>query len=259
MRLFPGVGFAALAVLVVGCGGRNPTLPAPPPSPSLIAFASHGSAHFTFRYTAMDAASVAATGAAVEAHHARILGDLGLDQIPPVTATLYPDPESFRAAVVPLVGNVPSFASGLVSGPSDIHVLSPNLATRWSYPEGVVAIVHEFAHCASMRVNPAIANNPRWLWETVALYEAGQIVDPRTLPYMTAHRPPALSDLNRIENTAVYEVGGLIGEFIVETWGRGALRDLVRTDGAVQTVLGVDETAFVSRWFEYVRHRYGFD
>ena len=119
--------------------------------------------------------------------------------------------------MAPLVGTVPAFASGLVTGPGDIHVLSPNLASAWSYANGVTAIVHEFAHCASLRVNPSIANNPRWLWESVALYEAGQIRDPRTLPYLTGHRPPALADLNRIENTAIYEVGGLIGEFIVET------------------------------------------
>ena len=247
----------ASVAFLAGCGGSTPALPTTP-SPSPVTFATHASAHFTFRYASLDAASVAATAAAVEAHYARILGDLGLGEIPPVTVTLYPGPESFRAAVVPLVGNVPSFASGLVTGPSDIHVLSPNLASAWSYANGVVAIVHEFAHCASMRVNPAIANNPRWLWETVALYEAGQILDPRTLSYMTAHRPPALADLNRIENTAIYEVGGLIGEFIVETWGRAALRDLVRTGGALETVLGVDAATFVSQWLEYERQRHGF-
>jgi hypothetical protein len=204
----------------------------------------------------LDAASVATTAAAVEAHHARILDDLGLQQIPQVTVTLYPDRESFFAAVTPLVGDVPSFASGLVTGPSQIHVLSPNLASQWSYSEGLVAIVHEFAHCASLRANPGIANNPRWLWESVALYEAGQIVDPRTLPYMRAHQPPSLVELNRLENPAIYEVGGLIGEYIVQAWGRGALRDLVRTGGALETVLGVDEVEFVDGWFEDVRGRY---
>jgi hypothetical protein len=244
----------ALAAVLAGCGGGTPTLP---PTPSPAAFATHSSAHFTFRYAPLDAASVAATAASVEAHHARILGDLGLAEMPPVMVTLYPDRESFRAAVVPLIGNVPAFASGLVTGPGDIHVLSPNLASAWSYANGVVAVVHEFAHCASMRVNPDIANNPRWLWETVALYEAGQIVDPRTLPYMAAHRPPALADLDRIENTAIYEVGGLIGQFIVETRGRAALRELVRTGGALPAVLGVDQTVFVSQWMEYLERRYG--
>jgi hypothetical protein len=73
---------------------------------------------------------------------------------------------------------------------------------------------------------------------------------------MRAHRPPALVELDRIEDPAIYEVGGLIGHFIVETWGSGALRDLVRTRGALETVLGVDGTQFVNDWFEYVRRRY---
>ena len=241
-------------VPLVGCGGGggNPATPT-----AAITFASHSSAHFTFRYTPLDAASVSSTAAAIEDHHARILGDLGLVQIPAVTVTLYPDQQSFRAAVVPLVGSVPSFASGLVSGPTAIHVLSPSLASRWSYSEGLTAIVHEFAHCVSLNLNPSIANNPRWLWETVALYEAGQVVDPRTLPYMTAHQPPSLSELNRIENTAIYEVGGVIGDFIVETWGRGALNDLVITGGALESVLGLDEMQFVNLWFAHVSRRYG--
>jgi hypothetical protein len=248
----PGhAALAAAVTLLAGCGGDGATSPTTTP-----AFASHASAHFTFRYTPLDAASVTATAAAVEAHHARILGDLGLDQVPAVTVTLYPDRESFRAAVVPLVGSVPAFASGLVNGPSQIHVLSPSLSSQWSYPDGLTAIVHEFAHCVSLSANPGIANNPRWLWETVALYEAGQIVDPRTLPYMRAHQPPTLAELNRIENTAIYEVGGVIGEFVVETWGRGALRELVETGGAIQAVLDVDEARFVGLWFEYVRRRF---
>ena len=240
-------------VALAGCGGGDNTTA---PTASLT-FESYASPHFTFRYTPLDATSVASTAAAVEAHHARILGDLGLVQIPAVMVTMYPDQQSFRAAVVPLVGNVPAFASGLVTGPAAIHVLSPSLASRWSYAEGLVSIVHEFAHCVSLNLNPSFANNPRWLWEAVALYEAGQMVDPRTLSYMTAHQPPTLSELNRIENTAIYDVGGSIGEFIVETWGRGVLHDLVGAGGDLEGVLGVDDGRFVSLWFEHVRRRYG--
>jgi hypothetical protein len=205
----------------------------------------------------MDAGTVAATAAAVEAHHARIVDDLGVPGMPPVRVTLYPDVDALRAGVSPIVGPVPAFATGLATGPADIHVLSPNQGARWSYPVGVTAIVHEFAHCASMRLNPSIANNPRWLWESVALYEAGEVVDPRTLGYMTAGQPPTLAELNRIDDTRIYQVGGLMGAFVVETWGREALRDLVRTNGALQG-LGVDEAAFASRWFEYARARYEF-
>ena len=66
-----------------------------------------------------------------------------------------------------------------------------------------------------------------------------------------------MAELNRIEDTRVYEVGGLIGAFVVETWGREALRDLVRTNGRLQA-LGVDEASFASRWLEYARRRYSF-
>lgn len=245
-----------VAVLVLGgCGGSTPTGPtAPPPSP--VAFAAHESAHFTFRYTPMDAATIAATAAAVEGQHARIADDLGVTGMPPVRVTLYPDVDALRAGVAPIVGTIPAFASGLVTGPADIHVLSPNLSTSWSYASGVTAIVHEFAHCASLRLNPSIANNPRWLWESVALYEAGEILDPRTLGYMAAGQPPTLAELNRIDDTRVYQVGGLIGAFVVDTWGREALRDLVRTNGRVQA-LGVDEAAFTSRWFDFAQARYG--
>jgi hypothetical protein len=77
------------------------------------------------------------------------------------------------------------------------------------------------------------------------------------LPYLRSHQLPSLSELNRIENTAIYEVGGLIGEFIIETWGRDALLTLVRAGGALETTLGVDETRFASRWLEYLQASYG--
>ena len=249
----------ALSVVLAGCGGGPPSNPTPPsgPAPSPPAFASHPSANFVFRHTAIDAATIAATASAAEGHHARIVADLGLAAVPPVTVTLYPDSASLRAGVAPLVGSIPSFASGLVTGPDAIHVLSPN-APVWSYEAGVTAIVHEFAHCVSLRVNPSIANNPRWLWETVALHEARQVTDPRTLAYLRAHQPPTLAELNRIEDTRVYEVGGLIGEFVVATWGREALPALLRSNGNLPAVLGVDEATFVSRWLAFDRERYGF-
>ena len=54
MRAFPRVCLLA-ATLFAGCGGGNPAQPGPPRA-SPIAFASHSSAHFTFRYAPLDAA-----------------------------------------------------------------------------------------------------------------------------------------------------------------------------------------------------------
>ena len=247
-----------LAALAPACGGGGPrTGPSSAGTPPPVVFETHASANFTFRYTATDAATVAQTAARVEAEHARITRDLGVTGMSRVTVTLYPDQPSLRAGVAPIVGSIPSFATGLVTGPSDVHIVSPN-AQPGAYDARVADIVHEFAHCVSLVVNPGFANNPRWLWETVALYEAGQLVDPRGLSYMTLLQPPTLAQLSQIADVRIYEVGGLIGAFIVETWGRDALPRLVRANGDVAAVLGVDEAAFVGRWMAYARSRYGF-
>jgi hypothetical protein len=245
------------ATLAVACGGGGGvTSPPAPATPPPVAFSSHASAHFTFRYAPMDAATIEATAAAVEAQHARIVSALGVPGMPAVTVTLYPDVDSLRAGVAPIVGSIPAFASGLVTGPTAIHVLSPR-SPAWVGDAGLTAIVHEFAHCASMVLNPSIANNPRWLWESVALYEAGQVLDPRAFPYVTAGPFPTLAQLSRIEDTRIYDVGGLIGAYVVDRWGEHGMRDLVRTNGGLQA-LGVDEAAFVRGWHAYARERYGF-
>jgi len=41
------------------------------------------------------------------------------------------------------------------------------------------AAVHEIVHVATLNFNPNIGDNPRWLWESVPLYLAGEFVDPK--------------------------------------------------------------------------------
>ena len=87
-----------LAALAPACGGGGrppdgPTTPSAPPP----AFEAHASANFTFRYTPIDAATVAQTAALVEAQRSRILQDLGVASMSRVTVTLYPDQAALRA------------------------------------------------------------------------------------------------------------------------------------------------------------------
>lgn len=104
-----------------------------------------------------------------------------------------------------------------------------------------------------MRVNPTIANNPRWLWETVALYEAGDRVDPRTAPVLMGGQPPALARLNGVDNADIYQAGFSIGEFIVRRWGRDGLIALIRNNGDITAVTGLSSADFFSQWFASVR------
>ena len=61
--------------------------------------------------------------------------------------------------------------------------------------------------------------------------EARHLVDPSRLEYLVGGRPPSLADLSSFDNTQVYDVGYVIGEFVVQRWGQPALPALIRARG----------------------------
>jgi hypothetical protein len=237
-------------VALVACNGtpESPTAPR-----ATTPFFTQTSARFTLRYTMLDTGSVSDIMATLDREHARITADLGVTDMPQVTVNLYPAPEAFRSAVLPIIGPIPSFANGAVAGATAVHVVSPNVSSTWPYRTGVTAIVHEFVHCVTLRVNPTFGNNPRWLWETVALYEAGQVTEMRAILTLIERSPPTLAQLNSFDNTLIYDVGANLGDFIVRTWGRDALIALVRANGNLNQVLGLSESQFLARWLEVIR------
>lgn len=229
---------------------------ASPTGPSAPGRGTFSSAHFVFRYTPIDSADIVTTAAAVEREYARILQDLGVDAMPVVHVTFYTDHAALEAATRPVVGIVPSWTAGLVTAEDQIHLMSPSLPAWAPYSRMLGHLVHEFAHGVSMHVNRTIPNRPRWWWESVAIYESGQFVDPRTLPYMTAGTPPSFAELGSIDNTRIYDVGYTIAEFVVSTWGRAAMRSLILTNGDVAQTLGLSQADFEAQWFAFVRARY---
>jgi hypothetical protein len=240
------------AAIIWGCGGARA-------APSLVSVpaGTYTSAHFVVQYTALDAGNVATIASAVESQYARILSDLGADRMPAVTVTLYLDHAAMVAATQAVAGPIPASASGLVTGESQIHLMSPNSPAWGPFDRMVSNLVHEFAHCVSLHVNPRIGNNPRWLWESVAIYESHQSVDLRTVGYMTALTPPSFATLNAFDNGRIYEVGYSIGEFVVARWGQRALRDLIAANGETGSALGLSLADFERDWFVFVRERYG--
>ena len=227
-------------------------------APSEAVAGTFASAHFTFRYTTLDEANISDIAASLEREYSRILTDLGVDAMPTVTVTFYTDHAALEAATRPTAGVVPSSAAGLVTSSTEIHLMSPNAPAWGPYSRMVSNLVHEFAHCVSMRVNPRIPNNPRWLWESVAIYESGQSVDLRGLAYMTALQPPSFASMATLDNTRIYEVGYSIAEFVLGRWGRRGLIDLITANGDTMSAVGVPQAQFEQDWFAFARQRYGF-
>lgn len=248
------LGAAALAGVLLACGGSGGGVASAPSSPA--PGGTHASAHFVFHYTALDTGNIASIAGAVEGEYARILANLGVSSMPLVDVTFHADHAALRAAVGPLVGPIPAFASGLVTSPTQIHMISPNTPAGVPFARAVTNLVHEFAHCVSLRVDPTFANDPRWLWEAVALYEAGQAVDLRSVPYMAAVQPPSFAALDAVSDTRVYDVGYSIAEFIVDRWGTAALPALIAAHGDTAAVLGVALPDFEGEWLAFVTARY---
>ena len=54
----------------------------------------------------------------------------------------------------------------------------------------------------------------------------------------------------------VYELGYVLGEFIVSRWGQAALVRLVQTNADVSGVLGLSPLSFEEAWHAWVQARY---
>ena len=235
-----------LAALSMCCGGGTPG------SPTAVAETLElrvTTTHFrVLAGTAADA-SVRAAADRLEAEYPRILQELGLTTVPDVTVRIWHDETTYFNELTRYFG-VRYQATGYITGPTELRLLDT--------PQLLVNVVHEFVHAASMSVNPRFANNPRWFWETVALYENGERVDPRSLDYIVRGSFPTLQQLNVDPNggTQIYQLGYVFGEFIVSRWGRPAFLRLIETNADLPAVLGMTAAEFEAAWQSYVRQRY---
>jgi hypothetical protein len=210
-------------------------------------------AHFRVIGAGDDAAIATTFGEELERNYSRILSDLRSDSLPMITLTLYRDHDRLARAVRPII--VPSWASGLATTQDQIHLMSPGVDGWGPLDRATRNAVHEFAHCVSLHENSTIANNPRWFWESVAIYEAGQFVDPRSLSYFK-DSIPSLSTLNSQSNTFVYDLGFTVANYIVDRWGSAALSSLIKSNADLSGVLGVSQSELEQAWKADLRRKY---
>jgi len=234
------------------CGGSKPSSPSVAgEQPTVKVTTAH------FRVLADRAATeVQATIAeALESNYSRITSDLRVDTLAVTSVWVWQDSTAFYADMGSR-GQVYYGATGYVR---DGHAVSLLAAPGAAAGTVARAAVHEFAHVVSMAVNARIPNNPRWLWETVALYENREFVDPTTLDYMRSGSYPSLADLDAAYNVSgrVYQVGYVLGEFIVQRWGQDGLVRLIQSNGDLPVALGVTTPEFESAWHAFLHEKYG--
>lgn len=239
---------ATALLLALGCGGQTTGVTAPTGAAESLALRFE-TAHFRVHAGRASDATLRAAADRLEEQYARITAELGVSGLSPVVVKVWQDEPTYFAELTRYFG-VRYDAAGYITGRDELRLLAvPQLNTN---------VVHEFAHAASLYVNPSFGNNPRWLWEAVALFENGELVEPRRLDYIVRGNYPTLQQLNVDPNAGrqVYELGYTLAEFVVARWGRPSLIRLIQTNADLQGVVGLSPAAFEAAWAAWVRERY---
>ena len=215
---------------------------------SLLTF-QKSTEHFLLRYSGVDALIADTVAMDMENNYTRILHDFKLEKIPLVTVRIYPDLESFHKGI-----NFPGAPEQVLAtafGKDDIRMVSP----RNAGPEGwmlTYGAPHEFTHCVHLNVDYS-PNNPKWLWEGVAQYEARWFFDPNELENIKKKEFPSLASLDQ---GMEYMLGFVVIEAIKDLWGFDAVINLIKNQGDVQKVLNIDQRKFEEKIFERIYSKY---
>lgn len=144
-------------------------------------------------------------------------------------------------------------SGGYVYGPYEARIL-------YSSPASVSqAALHEFCHCVTIMLNRTIPNNPRWLWEAAAIYESGEFIHPRSISRLTQGNFPSMEELNRDFNQGgqiIYQVGYLLADYIITTFGFEKFRSLIISNGNIARDLFLTEEQFTAEWKKFIQNKY---
>jgi len=188
----------------------------------------------------------------LEENYSRILNDLGEDAMGKVSVNIWNDESTFLADMQNSLGVSYPGAGGWIRSAYDIRILYQGNVTDQN-------VLHEFCHCVSMVVNPQIANNPRWLWEAVAIYESNEFIEPQTINYLVEGDFPTIAELNSDFNGGdreIYRVGYLLSEYIIFKWGNESYVNLIKSNGNILQTLEITTEEFEEGWKSFVIEKY---
>jgi hypothetical protein len=205
--------------------------------------------HFSFLYSNTDSVNINRIAEILERDHKKIPGDFKVSSLPVVTVRVFPDLNSFHQSIN--FPGAPKEVMATAFGKDDFRMVSP---TAPDVDSAVLmkGVTHEFTHVVHLNVDYS-PNNPRWLWEGVAMYEANWFFDPAQIPGIKEKQFPPLSALG---GGVEYVLGYVIIEAIVDTWGFDTVLDLVKKQGDVKAVLNIDPKKFEEMVWEKIYNKY---
>ena len=197
-------------------------------------------------------ADVAHLSRALEDNYDRVKEALGVPLLPVITVQIWSDEEHYQQAMEQTLGMRFPGSRGYVTGDRELRLLYHRRLSAQK------EAVHEFAHVVSLNLNPEFGNNPRWLWESIAMYAAEEFRNPSDITYLREGDFPSLPELNEDFNSGrnIYDVGYTLVAYIVDAWDHESLLALVKANGDLSSTLGIDEASFMAGWEDFVRQKY---
>lgn len=240
--------FLLMAIFNTGCANENTRDSKGKDSDILIVEGQY----FTYvLYDGLSQSALSPIQRKLEDNYSRVLGDLEVTSMNNVTVRIWNNEILFLDTMQRDIGARYQGASGYVYGSDDIRILYRGNASQTA--------LHEFCHAVSLVVNSGFGNKPRWYWEAVAIYEAGEFRDPGSISYLVSGNFPTIAELNSNFNSGynkIYEVGFLLSEYIIHEFGKSAYLNLIKSNANIEVTLGITTLQFETGWKTFVMSKY---
>ncbi|ROO71607.1 hypothetical protein [Vibrio crassostreae] len=184
---------------------------------------------------------------------APLMKSFDLDSIPIITVRVWQSQKAYLDEQERSIGQRYAFSTGYIEPKSN--------EIRLLYFGGEIqrTVLHEFVHLLTLQINPNFANNPRWLWEAVAIYKSEDYwFHMNNRSAIKGRFDGLVQDLYNKPNSssAVYELGYMVGEFIERSWGEGAFVDLIKSNGDPSQLTDQPIESLFYDWEKFVKTTY---
>ncbi|MFT5452307.1 MAG: hypothetical protein ACI9N9_001798 [Enterobacterales bacterium] len=183
----------------------------------------------------------------VDTHKSRIIKNFQVNNMPNVTVKVWQERDEFELEY----GDDAEYVQG--------YVVQSLWEARFfnGRPDIGLGVVHEYTHLVTLAVNQDFNNNPRWLWEAIAIYESGRppVPDLSSLKCFSKEYHPTIESLNQ-HPFNIYKVGYFLTDFIVSKWGQDSLVKLVKLNGNIKVTLDISVIDFERMWLSFLEEKY---